>query len=198
MHLIDIHIPLGGMGALTALPPLFVAPRKAADVVELAVGGGPGLLMEAIGIGLPHLPAVALGHHILIAVELPGVVHRQLPCAVLQTVHVPSLPAVEIAAQRHMAGLRRPYPECPAAVARVCAKVFIRLVPHAAGQLLPAHFRHLLSVIARHPRKTWRYGTLFYRMDILLHFRPTVNANGHCFKRRKPPPLLMEQWGLKV
>ena len=185
MHLIDVHKALGGVGALPPLPPFLVVPGIAADVVQLAVGRGPGLLMEAVGIGLPYLPAVTLGHHILIGVELSGVFHRQLPCSVRQAAHVPPLPLVEIAAQGHASCLGRPYPEHPAAIAGVCAKIFIGAVPHAAGQLLSVHSRHLLSVIARRPRKKGRYATLFYRMDILLHFRPPVNAIGHCFKRRK-------------
>ena len=155
MHLVDVHAPLGGVGVLPALPPLFIVPRVAADVVELAVGGGPRLLMEAVGVGFPNLPAVALGHHVLIAVELPGVFHRQLPRAILQPAHIPALPFVKVSAQRHAAGLRRPYTKHPAAVAGMCAVVFIGAVPHAAPQPITAHSRHLLTCyIMPSPRKT--------------------------------------------
>ena len=155
MHLVDVHVPLGGVGALPALPPLFIVPRVVADVVELAVGGGPCLLMKAVGVGFPDLPAVALGHHVLIAVELPGVFHRQLPRAILQPAHIPALPFVKVSAQRHAAGLRRPYTKHPAAVAGMCAVVFIGTVPHAAPQPITAHSRHLLTCyIMPSPRKT--------------------------------------------
>ena len=145
MHLVDVHIPLGGMGSLPALLPFLIVPFVAADVKQLAVGSRPGLLMKAVGIGFPDLLPVLPGHNILIGVELLGIFHRQLPHAVLQPVHIPALPAVEITDQRHTAGLWCPYPEHPAAGYGMRAKVFIRPVPHAAGQSITAHLRHLLT-----------------------------------------------------
>ena len=131
VDLVDVHHLLGGAAVLLPLDPLLIAPFETTNVVDLAVGFRPRLLMEAVGVSFPLYRSIRFRDHILIAVILLGVSNRQFPCAVVETHHAPLLPIAEIADQCYMAGIGCPHTKDPAIIGGMCAEVFVRSVPHA-------------------------------------------------------------------
>ena len=111
MHLVDQQLAVHRRLFQPLLPPFLIPPRKARDVVYLAVRPRPRGRMEGIGVGLPHHPAVRAGDDVLIGVVHPGVLRRRLPYAAVQPRHGAGRPAVEVTGQRHSAGVGRPHPE---------------------------------------------------------------------------------------
>ena len=140
MHLVDQQRAVHRRLRRALLPPRPVVPAVLRQVVHLAVGARAGLGVERKGISLPHGAAIRAGDDVLIGIVHGGVLRRQGPHAVLVAVHVRALPAVEVAGQRHMAGMGRPDAEGVALRSGMRAQICIRAVPAPAAEAL-----HLLG-----------------------------------------------------
>ena len=140
MHLVDQQRAVHRRLRRALLPPRPVVPAVLRQVVHLAVGARAGLGVERERVSLPHGAAIRAGDDVLIGIVHGGILRRQGPHAVLVAVHVRGLPAVEVAGQRHTAGVGRPDAEGVALRGGVCAQICIRAVPAAAAVQL-----HLLG-----------------------------------------------------
>ena len=114
MHLVDVHRAVDHVRFLLGSLPGLIVPLKAADLVDLAAVGRPGLGVEGVGVSLVDQIARPGGHAVLVDIVFLHTGDKQLPDRIaIHFVHrmAARLPAVEITHHADGRGVRSPHAE---------------------------------------------------------------------------------------
>ena len=116
MALINIEGLLTGGIFLPPVQPGLIPPGIVGQVVEFGGHLRAGIRMKSVGVGLAHIPSVAVVDRELIPVVLMQPGDKNLPDATLKPLHrcFVDVPAVEVPQQRDQRRIGRPDPEEPA------------------------------------------------------------------------------------
>ena len=147
MDLIDIQGGIIDLVLLLFLPEGLVRPVEAADVIQLAGGGRPGLRVESIGVRLHMYLAVATLDGIFISGVRLQAGDEALPDLAFSDKAVLFLvPAVEITDHGHALGMGRPDPELPAGLSPPLRRMGAEPAP-AVSQRAAVKLRGLIDLL---------------------------------------------------
>ena len=115
MDLVNIQRRIINRMLLLLFPEGAVAPAEAADVIQLAGGGGPGLRVEAVGVRFHPDLAVPAQDRVFVRCISRQSRNKALPNLILAGHGVRGrIPAIKIAHHGNTCGMRSPDPEGPA------------------------------------------------------------------------------------